>query len=62
MQNTISIAVDFGGGLDLVFDNKREIALTLPAEATVQTVITELANKHANHKKEMFAVNGQMYF
>jgi len=40
MQNTIAIKVDFGGGLDLVFNNKTDIKLELPANATVQTVIT----------------------
>lgn len=61
MQNTIAISVDFGGGLDLVFDGKTDIKLELPESATVQTVITELASKHANHKKDMFAVNNLMY-
>lgn len=61
MQNTIAINVDFGGGLDLVFNNKTDIKLELPPNSTVQTVITELASKHANHKKDMFAINNQMY-
>jgi len=51
MNNTIKLNVDFGGGLDLVFDGKKEITLELPANATVQTVISELANKHANQKR-----------
>ena len=61
MENNIAVTVDFGGGLDLVFDGKKEIKLSLPKEATVQTVISELACKHANHKREMFAVNEKMY-
>lgn len=61
MQNTININVDFGGGLDLVFDGKTDLKLELPIEATVQTVISQLANKYANHKKDMFAINDQMY-
>lgn len=61
MDNNIAVNVDFGGGLDLVFDGKKEIKLSLPKDATVQTVITELAAKHANHKREMFAVNDKMY-
>ncbi len=60
MQNTITIHVDFGGGLDLVFDGRKDIVLELPADATVQTVIAELASKHANHKKDMFALNEKM--
>ena len=39
MQSTITIYVDFGGGLDLVFDGRKDIVLELPADATVQTVI-----------------------
>ncbi len=60
MNNSIAINVDFGGGLDLVFNNKTELTLTLPPESTIQSVITELATHHANHKKDMFAVNNQM--
>ena len=62
MDNNIAVTVDFGGGLDLVFDGLKEIKLSLPKDATVQTVIAELAGKHANHKREMFAVNEKMYF
>ena len=61
MNNSIDVKVDFGGGLDLVFDGKREIALQLPAGATIQTAIAELAGKHANHKREMFAAGESMY-
>lgn len=60
MQNTISIQVDFGGGLDLVFDGKTDLKLEVASDATVQTIITELATKYANHKKDMFAINNQM--
>ena len=60
MNNNIKVSVDFGGGLDLVFDGKKDIALELPADSTVQTVISELANKHANHKRDMFAANEKM--
>lgn len=60
MENTITIHVDFAGGLDLVFDNKTELNLELPVGSTVDTVIKELSNKHANYKKEMFAVNAVM--
>jgi hypothetical protein len=62
MDNNIKVCVDFGGGLDLVFDGKKEITLEIPKDSTVQTVIAELANKHANHKRDMFAVNEKMYF
>ena len=51
MNNSIKVNVDFGGGLDLVFDGKKEILLELPSNSTIQTVIVELSNKHANHKR-----------
>lgn len=51
MQNNIAIHVDFSGGLDLVFDGKTEIDLELQADATISTLIAELSNKYANHKK-----------
>ena len=60
MDNTLTLTVDFGGGLDLVFDFRKEIVLQLPQPATVQSVISELASKHANAKREMFAVNDKM--
>ena len=60
MNNSIKVNVDFGGGLDLVFDGKKEILLELAPDSNIQTVITELANKHANAKREMFAVNDKM--
>lgn len=60
MQKDILVRVDFGGGLDLVFDGKTEIEVMLPLEGTVKDVIIELENKHANHKKDMFAIKGQM--
>ena len=61
MLNSFEVVADFGGGLDLVFDGKTQIKLELAEDSTVSTVIKLLADKHANHKKEMFAINGQMY-
>ena len=43
-----------------MFDNRSQIKLELPVNSTVDTVIKELADKHANSKKEMFAVKGVM--
>ena len=60
MQNSFIVSVDFGGGLDLVFDGKTELKLELTEGSTVSTVIKQLADKHANHKREMFAINGKM--
>lgn len=61
MDNNIAIHVDFGGGLDLVFDGHTDLHLTLPPASTLQTLITQLATHHANHKRDMFAINNQMY-
>lgn len=60
MQNSFIVTVDFGGGLDLVFDGKTELKLELSEGSTVSSVIKMLASQHANHKREMFAINGQM--
>jgi hypothetical protein len=60
MQNNITVSADFGGGLDIVFDGKTEIKLEIGLPATVSSVIRELADRHANHKKDMFAINGIM--
>ncbi len=57
---SLTVSVDFGGGLDLVFDGKTELKLDLPVGSSVSTVIKQLADKHANHKRDMFAINGQM--
>ena len=42
--------VDFGGGLDLVFDGKTNISLALEEGATVSTAIKALADNHAKTK------------
>jgi hypothetical protein len=51
MQNNFEVTVDFGGGLDLVFNGKTELKLELTEGGTVSTVIQLLAEKHANHKR-----------
>ena len=61
MLKSLEITADFGGGLDLVFDGKTQIKLELAEGSTVSSAIKLLADKHANHKRDMFAINGQMY-
>ena len=59
MQANITITVEFGGGLDLVFDNKPQLTLTLPEHSTLAQLVKTLYTM-ANHKREMFAVNDKM--
>lgn len=60
--NHITVTADFSGGLDLVFNGKTEIKLTLNSNSTVSDVIAELEKNHANDKKDMFSTQGKMYF
>ena len=54
MDSNIKVKADFSGGLDLVFDGKTEIALTVKEGNTIANLIRILAEEHANSKKEMF--------
>lgn len=42
MEKPIKIIADFSGGLDLVFDNKPELTLELPANSKVSDVVLKL--------------------
>ena len=60
MDGNIKVKADFSGGLDLVFDGKTEIALSVKEGNTIANLIRILAEEHANSKKEMFYLSEKM--
>jgi len=53
----LSITIEFGGGAELLFDNKRKMSLTLPASDkkwTIERLIQHLKDNHLSERPELF--------
>lgn len=59
-DDTIKIQIDFSGGLDLIFNGKNEMILSVKKGSKLGDVIKILGNQHANNKKEMFFIHDKM--
>lgn len=59
---TIKCSVQFSGGLEMYFNNNRELSIELSAPATssytVRDLIEKLRTGHMSDKEEMFVQNG----
>ncbi|KDQ09182.1 hypothetical protein BOTBODRAFT_179198 [Botryobasidium botryosum FD-172 SS1] len=53
---TLALSLHFGGGMELLFDNRRdhEITITLPAPADVRLLIDWIATNLLQERKELF--------
>lgn len=59
---SISIKCEFAGGLQILFDNKNEIDLSLPEGSNILNLVIELASKHLKRTPELFIIdNNKLY-
>ncbi|EOR04187.1 Ubiquitin-related modifier 1 [Wallemia ichthyophaga EXF-994] len=54
---TRNLNVEFGGGLEILFNHQRQIKLVVSAQGrnpTVRDLIKKLADEHINERRELF--------
>lgn len=54
----MKVKIEFSGGLELMFDKKKNIDLEIKDDAILSDVIEELRANHLKEKEEMFIQNG----
>ena len=54
----MKVKIEFSGGLELMFDKKKNIDLEMKDDAILSDVIEELRKNHLKDKEEMFIQNG----
>ena len=54
----MKVKIEFSGGLELMFDKKKNIDLEMKDDAILSDVIEELRKNHLKEKEEMFIQNG----
>ena len=54
----MKVKIEFSGGLELMFDKKKNIDLEMKDDAILSDVIEELRANHLKEKEEMFIQNG----
>ena len=50
----MKIKIEFSGGLELMFDKKKNIDIELKDDSILSDVIEELRKNHLKEKEEMF--------
>ena len=50
----MKIKIEFSGGLELMFDKKKNIDIELKDDSILSDVIEELRKNHLHEKEEMF--------
>jgi len=50
----MKVKIEFSGGLELMFDKKKNIDLEMKDDAILSDVIEELRKNHLKEKEEMF--------
>ncbi|EIM23168.1 hypothetical protein E3Q22_00309 [Wallemia mellicola] len=56
MSTTTNLKIEFGGGLEILFNNTPELNVSLSTQGkpTVRDLIKHLADEHINERKELF--------
>ena len=54
----MKVKIEFSGGLELMFEKKKNIDLDMKDDAILSDVIEELRKNHLKEKEEMFIQNG----
>ncbi|TIA91065.1 hypothetical protein E3P99_01217 [Wallemia hederae] len=57
MSVTRNLKVEFGGGLEILFNDQRQLKITLSADGrnpNVRDLIKKLADEHIQERKELF--------
>ena len=56
----MQIIVEFGGGLDLLFANRKQIRLEAPADSTMQWLMEHLRDRELSDRPELFMSGNRM--
>jgi ubiquitin related modifier 1 len=59
-SNNINVTVEFSGGLELLFDNKKNLALEVPEGTNVEQLIVILKDQHLKEHPELFYVESSL--
>lgn len=53
----LTVKCEFAGGLQILFENRTELTLTLPENSKIEDLVIELAKNHLKRSPELFVID-----